>query len=149
MLEVQGQGVSRVGFFWGPLLVACRWPPPPCVVISSTLSCVCVQISSCKDKSHIGLKCQSLSRVWLFVTPWTVDRQAPLSMDFPGKNTGVGCHALLQGIFPTQGSNPCLLCLLHWQEGSLPLAPPGKIWWMLIKHTGWSPHHMCKSHYTP
>ena len=29
--------------------------------------------------------------------------------DSPGKNTGVGCHALLQGIFPTQGSNPCLL----------------------------------------
>ena len=46
--------------------------------------------------------------------------------DSPGKNTGVGCHALLQGIYPTQGSNPCLLCLLHWQAGSLPLAPPGK-----------------------
>ena len=36
--------------------------------------------------------------------------------DSPGKGTGVGCHALLQGIFPTQGLNPCLLCLLHWQE---------------------------------
>ena len=46
--------------------------------------------------------------------------------DSPGKNTGVGCHALLQGIFPTQGSNSCLLRLLHWQEGSLPLAPPRK-----------------------
>ena len=34
--------------------------------------------------------------------------------DSPGKSTGVGCHALLQGIFPTQGSNPCLFCLLHW-----------------------------------
>ena len=34
--------------------------------------------------------------------------QAPLSMDSPGKNTGVGCHALLQGIFPIQGSNPGL-----------------------------------------
>ena len=33
--------------------------------------------------------------------------------DSPDKITGVGCHALLQGIFPTQGSNPCLLCLLH------------------------------------
>ena len=31
------------------------------------------------------------------------------SWDSPGKNSGVGCHALLQGIFPTQGSNPCLL----------------------------------------
>ena len=36
------------------------------------------------------------------------------------------CHAFLQGIFPTQGSNPYLLCLLHWQAGSSPLAPPGK-----------------------
>ena len=43
-----------------------------------------------------------------------------------GKNTGVGSPALLWEIFPTQGSNPCLLCLLHWQAGSLPLAPPGK-----------------------
>ena len=39
---------------------------------------------------------------------------------------GLGCHALLQGIFPTQGWNPGLLCLLHWQAGSLPLVPPGK-----------------------
>ena len=46
--------------------------------------------------------------------------------DSPGKNTGVGCHALLQGIFPTQGSNLRLLRLLHWQVGSLPLVPPGK-----------------------
>ena len=33
--------------------------------------------------------------------------------DSPGKNAGVGCHALLQGIFPIQGWNPCLLQLLH------------------------------------
>ena len=42
--------------------------------------------------------------------------------DSPGKNTGVGCHALLQGIFLTQRSNPSLLCLLHWQVGSLLLS---------------------------
>ena len=46
--------------------------------------------------------------------------------DFPGKNAGVGCHALRQGIFPIQGSNPHPLCLLHWQSSSLPLVPPGK-----------------------
>ena len=46
--------------------------------------------------------------------------------DSPGKNTGVGCHFLLYRIFLTQGSNMCLLCLLLWQEGSLPLGPPGK-----------------------
>ena len=38
---------------------------------------------------------------------------------------GVGCHVLLQEIFPSQGSNPHLLCLLHWQVGSL-LVPLGK-----------------------
>ena len=38
----------------------------------------------------------------------------------------MGCYALLQGIFPTQGSNLHLLCLLHQQEGSLPLVLPGK-----------------------
>ena len=35
--------------------------------------------------------------------------------NFSGKNTGVGCHFLLQWIFPTQGLNPCLLRLRHWQ----------------------------------
>ena len=34
--------------------------------------------------------------------------------DSPGKNFGVGCHSLLQGLFLTQGSNSCLL---HWQAG--------------------------------
>ena len=58
------------------------------------------------------------------MTPRTVARQVPLSMDFPGKNTGVGCHSLLQGIFPTQESNPGLLnCrqILYWlsNQGSL------------------------------
>ena len=43
--------------------------------------------------------------------------------DPPGKNTGVGCHALLQGILSTQWSNLHPLCLLHWQAGSLLLAP--------------------------
>ena len=39
-----------------------------------------------------------------------------------GKNTGVGCHALLQGTFPTQGSDSCLL---PWQVDSLPLSHQG------------------------
>ena len=48
--------------------------------------------------SHFGC-------VQLFVTPWTVDHPAPLSMEFSRQNIGVSCHALLQGIFPTQRSN--------------------------------------------
>ena len=46
------------------------------------------------------------------------------SWDSAGKNTVIGCHALLKSIFPTQGLNLYLLCLLHWQADSLPLAPP-------------------------
>ena len=42
--------------------------------------------------------------------------------DSPGKNADVICHALLQGIFLTQGSHLCFFHLLHWQAGSLPLA---------------------------
>ena len=54
--------------------------------------------------------------------PWTVALQAPLSMAFSRQDTGVGSHVLLQGMFPTQGSNPSLLHLLHWQADSLPLS---------------------------
>ena len=42
--------------------------------------------------------------------------------DFPGKNTGVDCHFLLQGIFLTTGSNSSFLCPLHWKADSLPLS---------------------------
>ena len=45
----------------------------------------------------------------------------------PGKNIGVGYHFLLQGIFPTQGWNVHLLCLLHRTVSSLLLVPPGKL----------------------
>ena len=44
----------------------------------------------------------------------------------PDENTGVGCHALLQGVFLIQGSNLRLLCLLHWQLDSLLLVLPEK-----------------------
>ena len=59
-------------------------------------------------------------------TLWTVAANLLCPWDSPGKNTRVGCHFLLQKIFPTQGLNPHLFCLLHWQGGSLPLAPPAK-----------------------
>ena len=49
--------------------------------------------------------------------------------DSPGKSTRVGCHALLQGIFPTQAriKPTSLPSNLHWQPSSLPLAPSGKL----------------------
>ena len=57
-----------------------------------------------------------LSRVRLFVTLWTVAHQAPRSMGFSRQEYGVGCHSLLEGIFLTQGSNLCVLWLLHCRQ---------------------------------
>ena len=51
---------------------------------------------------------KSLSSVQLFATPWTVACTRLLRPRL-GKSTGVGCHFFLQGIFPTEGSNPQLL----------------------------------------
>ena len=56
------------------------------------------------------------------MTPWTIAHQAPLSRDFPGKNTEADCHFQLQRSFLTQGLNPRLL---HWQADSLPLSHQG------------------------
>ena len=83
-----------------------------CVSVSVTV-CVCV----CMYATLLQLS-------QLSATQWTARLLCPWLS--PGKNTGVGCHDLLQGIFPTQGSNLYLLHPLHWQAGSLPLAPPRK-----------------------
>ena len=66
---------------------------------------------------------------------------------FPGKYTGVGCYFLLHGIFLTKGLNSLLLCLLHWQVDSLPLAYYSAIkmkyrhmlqnGWILIHYAMW------------
>ena len=50
----------------------------------------------------------------------------------PVKNTEMGCHFPLQGIFPTQGASPCLLGLLHWQVGSFPPVPPTSPYFLLL-----------------
>ena len=72
----------------------------------------CIAVHACMHAKSLQL-CLSLCKPSRLLCP----------RDSPGSNTGVGCLALLQGIFPTQGSNVLVLCLLHWQEGSLPLAP--------------------------
>ena len=66
-----------------------------CLVFYSYNLCACV------------LSCFSF--VWLFVTLQTRVLQSPLSMGFSKQDYWVGCHALLQGIFLTQGSNASLL----------------------------------------
>ena len=72
--------------------------------------CVCVCVCACV-----------LSHVQLFVAPWTVAHQPPLSMAFSRQEYWSGLPFPLQGIFPTQGSDSQLLSLLHWQADSLPL----------------------------
>ena len=74
------------------------WPSLSPVLVNFFSLCMCACILNC------------FSHVRLHVTLWTAAHQAPRPWDSPGKNTGVGCCALLQGIFPAQGSN---LCLLH------------------------------------
>ena len=65
-----------------------------------------------------------LSHVRLFVTPWTVAHQAPLSMGFSRQEYWSGLPFPSPGIFPTQGLNPHLQ---HWQVNSLPLHHLGRL----------------------
>ena len=92
--------------FWNKVRWAERWLTTPqryprvchaCMLSSSVMSC--------------SLQLPNLQPSRL-LCPW----------NFPGKNTGVGGHFFLQGIFPTRGPNPWLLCLPHWQVDSLPLS---------------------------
>ena len=95
--RLQSMGSQRVGHDWA-------------TGTHSLMMYVCVSAKSLQSDP-----------LWLYGA-----QQAPLSTDSPGKTTGVGCHVLLHGIFPTQGSNSCLLFLLHWRADSLPLAAPVK-----------------------
>ena len=113
------------------LIFCCPLLLPPSIFSSirvcSNESVLCTHISEIHMWTVLVLS--HFSCVWLFVILLAVACQAPLSLcpwDSPGKNTGAGCHFFLQGIFLTQRLNPRLLCLLHWQAGSLPLMPPGK-----------------------
>ena len=91
-------GSQRVGHDWATELNwICQFCPKPL--------CLCQTLCDPMDFSPPGSSVHAVSS---------------------GKDTGVGCHLLLLGIFLTQGSHPCLLILPHWQAGSLPLEIPGK-----------------------
>ena len=89
-----------------------------CVHIETKCVCVCVCACACAVLYSVIQLCPGLCDPMdcsVLLCPWIT----------PGKNTGADFHFLLQGIFSVQGSNPCLLCFLHWQAYSLPLAKPG------------------------
>ena len=72
----------------------------------------------------LKVEVKSLSRARLFATPWIVCTKLLRPWDFQGKSTRVGCHFLLQGIFPTQGLNPglshCRQTLYHLSHQGSP-----------------------------
>ena len=78
---------------------------------------------SWEDPLEEGMAVHSSILAWRI--PWTVAHHSSLHGVSPGKNTEVGCHALLQGIFSTQGSNPGLLhckqILYHLSHQGSPL----------------------------
>ena len=88
--------------------------------------------------------CHSRIRTITFPTLWDLVDCSPLLCPWhsPGKNTGVACHAFLQGIFPTKRLNPRLLHLLHWQADSLPLSHQGSLFWMYHQVHLWTEEHV-------
>ena len=84
--------------------------------------CVCVCVSVCVHSgTPLHAHMCSLSRAQLFVTPWTIALEAPLSIEFSRQEY----WSRLQRIFLTLGSNPHRLCLLHGWVDSLPLSHLG------------------------
>ena len=77
-----------------------------------------------RPRVSMSLCIQSLSDVWLFVTPWIIACTSPPSMEFSRQEYWSGLHSLLQGILLTQRLNPCLLSLPNWQVISLPPVKP-------------------------
>ena len=78
---------------WDPIDGSPPGSPVPGILQARTLEWVAISFySAWKWK----VKVKSLSRVRLFATPWTTAYQAPPSMGFSSKSTGVGCHCLLQ-----------------------------------------------------
>ena len=84
--------------------------PVPGILQARTLEWIAISFS---DAWKWKVKVKLLSRVQLLATPWTAAHQAPLSMDFPGKSAGVGCHCLLDAelfIF----TNKCQPSEIYW-----------------------------------
>ena len=111
ILTPEGDTVVYIGPSWTSLVYLFIW----CVLYLLCV-CVCVCVYVLSHFSHIQI----------FVTVWTVVCQATVHGVLQERILEWVAIPSSRGIFLTQGLNPCLLCLLHWQLGSLPLVPPGK-----------------------
>ena len=102
----------------------------PSLLLLMDTDCFYILAVCCSDHKGACMcvcRLSNFSHVWLFATLCTLwPARLLCPRDSSGKNTGVGCHALLQRIFLTQGSSPHFLYLLHCQAGCFPLVLPGK-----------------------
>ena len=83
--------------------------------------------SECMSLLISPLKQYMLSHLQFFTIPWTEPTRPLHPQDFPGKNTGVGCHSLLQGNLPNPGIEPTSLLSPALARGFFTTAPPGKL----------------------
>ena len=122
-------------------------PPSPSPTVSTSHS-LCLYLYSCPANRFIRtifLHFIDQLVTQLCPTLWDPCTRLLCPWKSPGKNTGVGCHSLLQGIFLTLGLN---LSLLHWQADPLPFEPLGKpiskSCWLLLQHP---PRNLPASHH--
>ena len=93
-----------------PTRLRCPWDSP-----GKNTGVGCHFLLQCMKERVKSLQCmkvKSLSCVRLLATPWTAAHQAPLSIDFPGKSTGAGCHCLLPHSPKVYSLHLCLFCCL-------------------------------------
>ena len=119
-LALQGRSPGGLGVHRG----ACR--------VDCGRGTVLVTHEEGRESQHLDVlvRAHSLSYVQLCAAPRPVAPRLFCPWDSPSKNIGVGCHALFQGIFLTQGSNPRLLCLLSWQARFFTTSATWECWIM-------------------
>ena len=107
----------------------------PGILQARILECVAISFSNAWKWKVKG---KSLSRVRLLVTPWTAAYQAPPSMDFPGKSTGVGCHCLLR-----VGCIYILNCYIFFLDWSFDHCPSLSLFMDFISKSSLSVKYCC------
>ena len=100
--------------------------PPSCLIIAPGCSMEHLRLLeegvhylhflNCGTRGNTAFLCVCAQSCQTLETPQTIVHRLLYLWDFPGKNTAVGCHFLLQGIFLIQGSNVHFLCLLHCKQ---------------------------------
>ena len=118
---------KKKNYLWSIILLKllCNIPSEGCVTVYFLVSLLVGQVTVFHSYKQLccNLCCSAAQSCLTLCDPMDCTPAGSCTPSCPwdslGKNTGVGCHSLLQGIFPTQRSDPCLL---HWEVSSLPLS---------------------------